>query len=120
MVVDADTKVHELIRQQGGNALLFKMKDDPRLTPIGRFIRTYSIDELPQFINSLNGTMSIVGPAPRYNAKLMNTMRTCISGSPYVQASPDYGKSAADHTCRPMKPSAWTSTTSTIGQCCST
>ncbi|GAA1416651.1 putative sugar transferase EpsL [Corynebacterium durum] len=65
MVVDADTKVHELIRQQGGNALLFKMKDDPRLTPIGRFIRTYSIDELPQFINSLNGTMSIVGPRPQ-------------------------------------------------------
>ena len=41
------------------------MKDDPRLTPIGRFIRTYSIDELPQFINSLNGTMSIVGPRPQ-------------------------------------------------------
>lgn len=64
MVVDAESKVGDLIKENGGDALLFKMKDDPRVTRVGKFIRKYSIDELPQFINSLNGTMSIVGPRP--------------------------------------------------------
>lgn len=64
MVVDAESRVNELIASNGGNALLFKMKDDPRVTKVGHFIRRYSIDEVPQFINSLNGTMSIVGPRP--------------------------------------------------------
>lgn len=64
MAVDADKRRQQLIEAQGGGALLFKMKDDPRVTKVGKFIRKYSIDELPQFFNTLNGTMSIVGPRP--------------------------------------------------------
>ena len=64
MVVDADTKVEQLAKENNIDLRLFKMKKDPRVTKVGRFIRKTSIDEFPQFINSLNGTMSIVGPRP--------------------------------------------------------
>ena len=65
MYVDADARQAELIDAGGGNVLYFKMKDDPRVTKVGKIIRKFSIDELPQFFNVLTGDMSVVGPRPQ-------------------------------------------------------
>ncbi|WP_314323880.1 sugar transferase [Paenarthrobacter ilicis] len=64
MVVDAEEQLARLKGTDDGNGVLFKLKDDPRVTRIGKFIRRYSIDELPQLINVLRGDMSLVGPRP--------------------------------------------------------
>ena len=64
MVPDAEQKLHELLHKNEMDGPVFKVKDDPRITRVGKFIRKTSIDELPQLINILMGDMSIVGPRP--------------------------------------------------------
>ena len=64
MVTDAEEKLQDLLQHNEVSGAMFKMKNDPRVTKIGKFIRKTSIDELPQLINVLKGEMSLVGPRP--------------------------------------------------------
>ncbi len=64
MVVDAERRLAELRALNESDGPLFKMKHDPRVTSVGRFIRAWSIDELPQLFNVLKGEMSLIGPRP--------------------------------------------------------
>lgn len=64
MYEDADRRLQEVLDKNEKAGPIFKIRNDPRVTPVGRFLRKYSLDELPQLFNVLKGDMSLVGPRP--------------------------------------------------------
>ncbi len=72
MVINADAKHAELLKQNESTGPTFKMKYDPRVTSIGRFLRKSSLDELPQLLAVFQGNMSLIGPRPHLPREVMH------------------------------------------------
>jgi exopolysaccharide biosynthesis polyprenyl glycosylphosphotransferase len=104
MVADAEDRLAELRGRNQADGLLFKLTDDPRVTRVGRFMRAWSLDELPQLFDVLGGRMSLVGPRPplpdevaRYDDWIRNRLRVKPGLTGLWQVSGRHQTSFADY-----------------------
>ena len=118
MVADAERLQASLEDRNEATGPAFKIRNDPRITPIGRFLRRTSIDELPQLWNVLRGDMSLVGPRP------MATRDVGLFEEPWLMrrfsvrpGSRVCGRSAAEVTSASIAGSRWIWSTSSDGRC---
>ena len=116
MEVDAEARLAELRHRNERHGPLFKVSSDPRITPIGRLLRSTAIDELPQLFNVLTGRMSIVGPRPALPAETAEFDDELKRRNVVRPASPACGRSRPTTRLRSRSTGGSTSSMWTTGR----